>query len=686
MAVDVRRASVAREVQELVTAKLGQTESPAGVEPVSDQVDVIAAKSGGDEKASIVKKRVEPKVFAPQSAIIMAAMKAATTPQARQQLAGRRAVALVIQVPSAGWIKPVEQYLQERYEKLFVIARDGSNRTRDVASVGNDEVASALSRGRQVVGIAVNPGATLPSTLVATADHTIKLASPNGKVVREAMRRCYGRGVPTVIDDAVVAGLELEDLVAVMRKGSPPSEVFTRLHNASRIRNNITGEERLPPLETAVEYGQAQIWGLELAKDFTDYRAGKISWADASRGAVIHSKTPGLGKSLYAKILARKCGVPLILTSIPDLFAASAGFLDSVIKAQRAVFARAGALSPCLIFIDEIDALPNRATISPRGSDWWLPVIEDFLLLLDSAVSQREGVCVLGATNRLEGVDAAIMRPGRLEVAIEIQHPDLAGIVNILKFHLHQDLPGVDLSGFARMLEGTTGADIMLRVRNARRTARQAGRAMTADDLMGAIMPQEIIPAAALHRMTLHEAAHAVVAIATGFGRVAFCRVQSGAGEAGRTAISSDRSDYLTAQAIENRVIGMLAGRMAERILIGAVSDGGASDLKHATGTIAAMHISSGLGGQLVYLGDETEALRQVRRDKKLRSTVETHLQQLQRRSEMLVRQHRQSIAAVASELAARRFLSGEAIEAIMARFPQKRANTSRGGTKPARR
>jgi ATP-dependent Zn protease len=497
------------------------------------------------------------------------------------------------------------------------------------------------------------------------------------------MRKCFGRGVPEVIPDALVAGLELEDLVAVMRKGSRPAEVFTRLHNASRIRTNVDDGERLPRLEDAIEYGAARTWGLELAKDFADYNLGLCKWEDVSRGAVLHSP-PGMGKSLFAKILARACRVPIVITSIPELFATSAGFLDSVIKAQRAVYTRCASINPCILFWDEIDALPNRATLSSRGADWWLPVIEDFMLLLDSAVSQREGICVIGATNRLNGIDAAIMRPGRLERAIEIQPPDRAGIANILRFHLDQNLRGVDLTSFATMLAGSTGADIMMVVRDARRIARQAGRAVTQDDLMAAIAPPETIPALALHRMTLHEAAHAVAAIASGL-RVAYCRVQSSEGEAGRTVISFDRNDYLTAHAIETRVVGLLAGRVAERILIGAVSDGGASDLKSATGTIAAMHISSGLGDQLVYLGDETEALRQVQRDRRLRATVEEHLQQLQRRTEALVRQHRAPIIAVASELAVRRFLTGDAIEAILTQFPAKRSRLSRNATKSTR-
>ena len=509
----------------------------AAVERAVTELDIVAADSGGSSndsssQSSVVKKPRKPrrpKVFSPRTAIIAAALTAACTVQMRRELTGPRARAFVIQVPSVGWIRPVEKYLRELDHKLITIARDGSNRARDTSAVGNDEVSNALSHGKRVVGIAVNPEAILPSTLVTTADHIVKLTAPNGQVVRDAMRRCYSRGVPDKIDDSLVAGLELEDLVAVMRKGSRPSDVMKRLHNASRLRNNVSGQERLPKLEDAIEYGAARTWGLALAQDFADYRAGKIAWADVSRGAVLHSD-PGLGKSMFARILANACQVPLVNASVAELFATSAGYLDSVVKAQRAVFARAAALSPCILHWDEVDGLPNRATISARGADWWMPIIEDFMCLLDSAIAAREGICVVGSTNRIDAIDAAIMRPGRLEVAIHIPRPDAAGIANILRFHLDENLPSVDLTGFATMLEGSTGADIMMVVRNARRTARQAGRTMIEDDLIGAILPPENIPPAALRRMSVHEASHAVVALATGVGLSASVRMTAALG------------------------------------------------------------------------------------------------------------------------------------------------------------
>ncbi len=678
-------------VAESMMSAAGQTEM--GVAGALTKLDRFFMAPIGDSNNSspgngLMKKPTKSSGFSPRFAIVAEVLTAASSAGMRRDLSAPKAAAFVIQVPSSGWIKPLQAYLRELDDKLFIIARDGSNRTRDTSSVGNDEVSDALAHGRRVVGIAVNPDTTLPSTLIATADYTVKLAAPNGLVVRDAMRRCYSRGVPEKIDDALVAGLELDDLVAVMRKGSRPSDVVKRLRDASRRRNNVDIAERLPKLEDAIEYGAARTYGLALAKDFSDYRAKKISWSDVSRGAVLHSESGGLGKSLYARILANACRVPIVISSVAELFAGSAGYLDSVIKAQRAVFARAAALSPCILYFEELDGLPNRATLSPRGADWWLPVIEDFMCLLDSSISQREGICVIGSTNRINAIDPAIMRPGRLEIAIHIPRPDVAGIANILRFHLDKNLSGIDLTGFATMLGGSTGADIMMVTRNARRIARHAGRAMIEDDLVEAILPAEAIPPAALRRMAVHEASHAVVTLAIGAGRIAYCRVQSSTLENGRTAVSSANDDYLTAGAIENIVIGFLSGRCGEPVLIGVESDGSGgfegSDLARSTAKIASLYMSNGLGGQLVYRGDEQEALREVRRDRRLRATVEKHLQELHVRAETLVNDNRAAIAAVADELVSKRFLSGAAIEAIMARFAPKKNKRFGGVAKPA--
>ncbi|WP_245332116.1 AAA family ATPase [Bradyrhizobium sp. NAS80.1] len=343
-----------------------------------------------------------------------------------------------------------------------------------------------------------------------------------------------------------------------------------------------------------------------------------------------------------------------------------------MIKASRAVFQRAAALAPCILFLDEIDALPNRATMSPRGADWWTPVITDFLLCLDNAVAgNRTGIVVCAATNNVKAVDAALLRPGRLERSIEITRPNHAGAINILRYHLNGDLADADLTDIGHLLDGCTGAEIMMTVRGARRIARYAKRRIELDDLVQASAPDEDIGPAALTRICTHEAGHAVASVILASGDLKRCVVGRAAGAAGRTLIANETGgDLMTRDTVERHVVVLLAGRAAERVLIGGAGVGAGgdddSDLAQATQLIAALHASTGLGDTLTYMVSHRDALTAVRVDRELRSTVEQHLRTLQTRAENLIRQHRHEMLAIADRLRTRRQLSGEEIRKIV--------------------
>jgi hypothetical protein len=120
-----------------------------------------------------------------------------------------------------------------------------------------------------------------------------------------------------------------------------------------------------------------------------------------------------------------------------------------------------------------------------------------------------------------------LLRPGRLERAIEITRPDRAGALNILRYHLNGELLEDDLQSIAYLFEGSTGAEIMIGVRGARRFARYANRGLQRDDLIQSIAPIEDIAPTALNRICIHEAAHAVVSIIAARCRVITSRSRS---------------------------------------------------------------------------------------------------------------------------------------------------------------
>lgn len=634
-----------------------------------DELNMSRSEEVGDDDTERVITASRSAPPDPRRVLAEAAVTAALTPAMLETLSGAGPLALVVAVPSTDWISPVKDVFESELftRKWKSIARDGSERSRHKPSSGNDEVAGWLAKGRSVVGIAVTLDQLLPSTLVAAADIRLKVKLDTA-AVKQTLGECFGNAAADLAEDDLT-GLGFDDTIAAMRPASTVSEMVARIRAASRVRGGNLAAYDVPDLVTAVEYGAARTWGLELANDLRDYRAGIIPWSAVDRGAVFFSG-PGMGKSVLARSIAKTCGVPLVAGSIGELFATSSGNLDGVIKSLRELFARATA-SGGILFLDEVDGLPSRDSLDSRNRDWWMPVIEDFMLLLDDATSsRREGLVVIAATNRITAVDPAIMRPGRLERAIEILPPGPDGILNILRFHVRGELADNELVDAVGILANSTAAEIMETVRSARRKARRAGHTLTIGDLLNAALPPLQLAPAALRRIAIHEAGHVVAAVANGF-QVTSVQVGGRCGAGGMTNVDASTGELTTRELIEKQVVGLLAGRAAEIALLGAASVGAggaeASDLATATRMLAAMILSYGLGDQnLIYRSSAQTAYRQLRRDAAARKHVDELMQSLQRRALELAEQHREKIAAVAEQLISHRFLNSSDIQKIL--------------------
>ncbi|WP_426440424.1 AAA family ATPase [Bradyrhizobium genosp. P] len=608
----------------------------------------------------------------PRGALVALAVSAAITPEIEETLKGKSPQAVVVSVPTSDWVEPVKDFFEDRAfgRKWSCVARDGSDRTRHKPTFGNAVVASDLAAGHSVVGIAVGPERLLPATLIAAADLRITVAFDQGVLVR-TIGAVYG-GAPPDLGEADLIGLGFDDIVAAMRPHSDAHGAVSRIAAAAKVRAGDNGSDDVPDLTTATEYGLAREWGLALARDLREYKAGNLSWSAIDRGAVFHSG-PGMGKSVLARSLARACGVPLIVGSMGELFATSSGYLDGIIKSMRELFARAAAAAPCILFLDEIDGLPSRESLDSRNRDWWMPVIEDFMLQLDDATSgKREGVVVIGATNRIGAVDPAILRPGRLERAIEIVAPGPDGILNILRFHVRGSLSDDELREIVGLFEGSTPAEIMETVRRARRKARHDRRDLSIADLRNAALPELELPADALRRIAFHEAGHVVSAEFFGRRRVRSVRIGGRDGVGGLTTMNEQSDDLQTRTWIEQRVVEVLSGRAAEIVLLGEASVGAGgnerSDLATATRMLAAATLSCGLAGDdLIYLASAEDALAELRLDPAARRRVNDDLKRLQARAIEIVRERRTQVADIADTLLRRRFLTATDIEAILA-------------------
>lgn len=607
-------------------------------------------------------------------ALVTAALRDAVSPKDMRQLRKAKRLAVVVGVPSKDWVPAMTRHLLQLSDLPTVdFSRDGSKRLRDVKTEGSDEVSSELSSGKRVIGVSQAPERMLPDALLASADLRISVAAPKPAIIEKAMKLCLrGRRPREPITAADVAGLDFSDFVAAMRHGSSPQEAVSRLRAAVAAQSPAAGRHRLPTLEEATFYGAAREWGLRLKGDIDAWRSGEVAdLSGADKGVCLYGP-PGTGKSFLAMILADSLNLPLISTSVAELFATSAGYLDSVIKAQRKVFETAQARAPSVLFIDELEAMPNRAMLSPRGRDWWMPVIDDFLLLLDSAMSSREGIVVVGATNRIEDIEGALLRPNRLERAIEVRAPDdAAGLAQIMRFHLRDELGDVDLVPVAEAGVGATAAEAMMWVRGARRRAREARRPMVAADLVTEISPPDARSPDDLRTGALHEAAHAIVAMALGMGPPDRIGLIMRSGSGGFMQLGGMRDPKLMTRAtIENLAVVALAGRASEAVFLPRVTSGAGgsegSDLSVATRLVTCIHATYGLGDSLVFRASLDGLDDLIRFDRDVLRLVDRELQRLLRVAEGLVAEYRGEIEAVAGELIVRKHLTGAHLIAIL--------------------
>ncbi|MGR6431458.1 AAA family ATPase [Rhizobium sp. PAMB 3174] len=193
-----------------------------------------------------------------------------------------------------------------------------------------------------------------------------------------------------------------------------------------------------PPLsvETLSGYGSARDWALGLKADLTDYLAGGLAWADMSTKLLL-SGPPGTGKTTFARALCNTLQIPLVVTSVSTWL--EGGHLDDVIRRMAKTFEEAKALSPSILFVDEIDGIGKRRPAEREYADYWNAVVNKALELLAGAV-KAEGVIVVGATNLPHQIDEALRRAGRLETHIELPRPDIETLAGIWAHHLGGDL------------------------------------------------------------------------------------------------------------------------------------------------------------------------------------------------------------------------------------------------------
>jgi len=303
---------------------------------------------------------------------------------------------------------------------------------------------------------------------------------------------------------------------------------------------------------------------------------------------------PGTGKTLLARAVAGEAEVTFFRLNGADFVEMFVGVGAARV---RDLFKQAREKSPCIIFIDELDAIgKSRGVAIAGGNDEREQTLNQLLVEMDG-FDARSGVIILGATNRPEVLDAALLRPGRFDRQVLVDKPDLSGREAILKIHSAQVklAPEVDLHEVARATPGFAGADLanivneaaLLAVRARRKTVTQADFSEAIDKVVAGLEKRSrVLNPKEKRIVAYHEAGHALVAHHTPDADPVrkISIVPRGLGALGYTMQTPAEDRFLLTESdILGRVDVLLGGRGAEEVVFGEISTGAANDLDRAT-------------------------------------------------------------------------------------------------------
>ncbi len=343
---------------------------------------------------------------------------------------------------------------------------------------------------------------------------------------------------------------------------------------------------------------------------------------------------PGTGKTMLAKAVAGEANVPFFSISGSEFVEMFVGMGASKV---RDLFKQAKEKAPCIVFIDEIDAIGKKRDNHIGGNDEREQTLNQLLTEMDG-FEGNTGVIILAATNRPESLDPALTRPGRFDRRVPVELPDLKGREAILKVHAKKISvgPNVDFSVIARMASGASGAELANIVNEAAlRAVRRGSRAAMQADFEESI---EVVIAGYQKKNSLltdkekmivayHEIGHALVAaMQTNSAPVQkITIVPRTSGALGYTMQVDEGNHYLMSkEEIENKIATYTGGRAAEQLAVGSVSTGAANDIEQATRLARAMITRYGMSDEFGMVALETVTNQYLGGDASLACSAET--------------------------------------------------------------
>lgn len=416
-----------------------------------------------------------------------------------------------------------------------------------------------------------------------------------------------------------------------------------------------------PHLDDMKGPGAALTAARRIITDLIDWKTGKAKWHELSRSILLYGP-PGTGKTWLARAMGNSAGLAVVTGSFGEWQAA--GHLGDMLREMRSTFAEARQTAPCVLIIDEIDAVGSRSDDDRHASHYRVQVITTFLAEMDQ-IAQQEGVIVVGTCNEIERMDPAVLRSGRMDLKIEVPLPDADGIHAILRYHLSEDIADLELHALSRRAIGRSPADLDAAIRAARSDARHTKKLLTVGMLEARL---DIVRTAENRsrtwRIAVHEAGHAVVGSALGIGSI---ERMSLVDDAGQILCRTYPHESLLSD-IEAMITYSMAGRAAEWQVLGTISAGAGgpatSDLGLATRYAIDIETRYGLGLQgPVWHGNPDAAYQAT---PALRDRVHQHITRAEDRAKAILKRNLYFVDTLARQLVEKRSLTGPEITRLL--------------------
>lgn len=364
---------------------------------------------------------------------------------------------------------------------------------------------------------------------------------------------------------------------------------------------------------------------------------------------------PGTGKTMLAKAVAGESNVPFFSMSGSEFVEMFVGMGASKV---RDLFKQAKEKAPCIVFIDEIDAIGQKRNSGQYGGNDEREQTLNQLLTEMDGFEGNNGVIILAATNRPESLDPALTRPGRFDRRVPVELPDLKGREEILKVHAKKVAlaPGIDFNTVARMASGASGAELANIVNEAALRAVRAGRkSVTQADLEESI---EVVIAGYQKKNSIltdkekcivayHEIGHALVAAkqthSAPVQKITIIPRTSGA--LGYTMQVEEGNHYLMDKTeLENKIATLTGGRAAEEVVFHSVTTGASNDIEQATKLARAMLTRYGMSDEFDMVALETVNNQYLGGDTSLACSAQTQREIDQKVVELVKKQHEKAI------------------------------------------